>query len=152
MVDKDKMIEQRLREMNLAHAEMIKEYGFYTHVVGSDSDYPFGFNMHTHGLPDSFDHPDLQIVYPIHPPMLNGFLHVLVDWIKKGNTIEAGKNYDFILDKYDVLFTWATENERDVLRMILPDAQGNLESSKIDTKYRDQWKDTYDKPKGLGYR
>lgn len=126
--------------------ESIKKYGWYAHVVPS-GDYventPTGFNMHTHHLPESFDQLNLQIVVPVPPEKANVFLHILhnaIDnYVRKGIKLEAGKEYDDIFENFKVTFAHARENGRPVLRMILPDKDGNITRDKIKEPYAVQY-------------
>jgi hypothetical protein len=129
----------------------LKEYGFYTHYVSND-DIPTQINIHTHGLPDSFDHPDLQIVLPLNPQTASSILHSIVNWIKQGNGVKTNTPYSFILKGMDAMFVWAVECDRDVLRLILPDTKGKLLPEEMQDPYTLQWLDTYPERKGLGFR
>ncbi len=70
--------------------DSINEYGWYAHAVPGDDvrNTPTGMNIHTHHLPESFNHPDLQLVIPIPYEQMNimlGVLHAAVDnYIRKG--------------------------------------------------------------------
>lgn len=135
------------------HEGWLKEYGFYTHYVpDDDEDSPTQINIHTHGLPDSFDHPDLQIVVPLEPQTASQILHDIVSWIKKGNEVKVNTPYSFFIKGMDVMFTWAVECDRDVLRLILPDTKGKLLPDEIQDPFSSQWEGTSDTRKGLGYR
>jgi hypothetical protein len=121
-------------------ATMMKKHGWYVHyVTDHDDNSPTGYNVHTHGLTESHDHPDLQIVMPIRPEIAHSLLIATVDLIKSGIKIDTQKEYDKIVKDFKVRFTVAVENEREVLRMILPDAQGNLEKKNMKGMWRKQW-------------
>lgn len=125
--------------------KMMGEYGFFCHMVpmGDDSS-PTGINYHTHGLPETLNHPDIQIVLPISPMVFGPIIHSVFDFIKEGNKLEVEKKYSNFLKDYDVEFAWAIENDRDVLRMILPDVNGGLSKDTM-TSNAEQWEGTYPK-------
>lgn len=127
--------------------EMQKDYGFYCHMVPSgDPESPTGTNYHTHGIPISLNHPDVQIVMALPPQIYGPIIHSVYNFIKEGNIIEVGKYYDDFLQGLSVEFAWATECGRDILRMILPDKEGNTSFDTIDNPYKEQWHDTTLRP------
>lgn len=107
------------------------KFGFYVHLVE--------FNMHTHGLENTFNHPDLQIVLPLHPLMAHQLIHDVVGLIRKGTAIQPGVRYSKIIKNLDVTFIEATETGRKVLRMILPDTKGNLDKACLTGEYAEQY-------------
>lgn len=113
--------------------DSINEYGWYAHIVPDDDvrNTPTGMNIHTHHLPESFNHPDLQIVVPVSFNKVNimmGILHSVVDnYIKKGIKLEPGKEYSEVIKNYKVTVAKTKECERDVLRIILPGPDGYIQ-------------------------
>jgi len=107
--------------------------GWYAHYVPDAHDCPFGKNYHTHGLPESFNHPDLQICLGMRPETAHMIISNAVEEIKKGKKYEHGKRYDDLIVatdpnlKYDVLVLEAEECERPVLRLIMPDKAGTFD-------------------------
>lgn len=124
--------------------QMLKEYGFFCHLVMDDPDSPYGANFHTHGLPE-IGHPDIQIVLPLPPQVYGGIIHGVYDFIKAGNKLELERAYDNFLENMNVQFVWAVENDRDVLRMILPDKKGETMKELMNCNM-EQWEGTYPKP------
>lgn len=59
------------------NAEMMRKHGWYAHFVPDDNKYPNSINYHTHGLEDSFGHPDLQICFPLPPKIAQRSLFIL---------------------------------------------------------------------------
>jgi len=107
--------------------EAINEYGFYAHYVyETEGNREFNglANLHTHGLKESFNHMDLQLVIPINMQTASGLFHTVAKNIKKGKTYQAGKLYDDVIRNYFVKFENFTDKGRPVLRMILPDEKG----------------------------
>lgn len=108
--------------------ECIQKYGWYAHYVPSGDTTPFGANYHTHGFPEKFDHPDIQICMPIPNNSIHSLGWRAVEYIEAGNKFEPGKFYDCILENHSVQFIHATECGRPVLRMILPDKEGRFDT------------------------
>ncbi len=115
--------------------EAMEKYGWYVHFVMDDLDYPYGMNVHTHGLADSQKHPDLQICLPMSAKSCHEILiNAIEDNVKKGIIFEHGKKYGNIIMpspgsgkmSYLVLFLNAKENGRDVLRMVFPEKDGGF--------------------------
>jgi hypothetical protein len=122
--------------------EMMDKHGWYVHfVTDHDTDSPTGYNVHSHGVQESFGHPDLQIVAPLPPELAHSLLRILVDRIKVGESFKPNKKYDKIIRTLSVTFTEAVEGGRTVLRMILPDSTGALDEDAIEEgDWRNQWK------------
>ena len=122
-------IEEALKRLNETRQKNIEEFGYFAEfVVGGDT-----VNYHTHGVLENFDHPDFQIVLNIDPKTANWIFHDMVEKIKSGDRFEPGKVYSGILGNgYNIAVTPAMESNRDVLRVILPDDSGSLESSEKD--------------------
>lgn len=125
---------------------MLKEHGFFVHLVFDDKDIATGANIHTHGFPETLDHPDIQIVLSLPLRTVGSIVHTVYNWIKEGNKIELEKAYDNILQGYNVQYAWAVENDRDVLRMILPDKSGETMKELMKKPYTNQWVGTYPEP------
>lgn len=111
--------------------DMIDKYGWLIHFVEPDPDYPLNVNYHTHGMVDNLDHPDLQIVVPLPPQVANSLFHTIVNYIKLGDKFEDGSFAEKVVKHYSVKFVKAKENDREVLRIIIPDVDGNLERDTI---------------------
>src|SRR5580692_7078439 len=78
--------------------EKMKEYGWFAHFVSDDEDSPTRFNTHTHGLPETFQHLDLQIVVPMPAKVAHGILCNIVNRLKEGERYQAGDVLEGILD------------------------------------------------------
>lgn len=110
--------------------KMLDEYGWFIHYVPGDD--PLPLNAHTHGLEDKFEGAlNLQIVAPLTQEVTGLILHALVKRMGDGDFPEPGKRMSHIIQRYDVTFAKAIENERVVLRVILPDKEGNLDPPDI---------------------
>lgn len=138
-------------EVHKREQDGIKKYGWYAHFVPDDDERntPTGINIHTHHLPESFNHPDLQIVFPVSFQQVNimlGALHAIVDnYIRKGIKLEPGKEYDKVLNHYKVTVAKAKECERDVLRIIVPGPDGYIQRNEPMTGvYAEQYIGTFE--------
>ena len=120
--------EESLHELE---QKMIEKYGWYCHIIiDNDEQSPTGFNAHTHNLQEKYNHPDIQIVVPINHKSIIAILHSIVDnYIKKGNTLKEGEEYDKIIQYYKVTFFNTKECGRNVLRLILPDVNGYIQQN-----------------------
>lgn len=126
-------------EIQAWEQDCLEKCGWYTHYVFDDKGFPGGANNHTHGLVESFGLPDLQICFPIPGDICHGILWAAVKVMQDGVEFEKGKEYEDILHDYKVMFTPATESGRDVMRMILPDKDGNLKREEIAEPFKRQW-------------
>jgi hypothetical protein len=119
------------------HKKQMAEHGWYCHMVGPDET---GMsNYHTHGLKESFNHPDLQFVLPIRPDIAQGILSDMVKSIEEGEKFEPGKRYSRVIRNFDVAIISASESGRQVLRIILPDPNGNLDRGSMQDVYARQY-------------
>lgn len=119
--------------------ECMEKYGFYTHFVFEDDfdNSPSGVNLHTHGLPESCGHPDFQITVPLEPEVANGIFHNLFDRVREGwRAAEGAIIPNIIGGGMNITFIAATECDRPVLRVILPDPAGNISKSKMQKKWK----------------
>lgn len=123
--------------------EFLKEPGWYAHYVGQDPEYPNGINIHTHGLLENFNHPDLQICVPMDFHIAHQILINLIEnGIKQGKQYKPGtKTQDaieaspkYIGMKYEVLFLEANEGNRKVLRIIFPEKDGTFNGDLTDSQ------------------
>jgi len=123
--------------------EAMEKEGWYAHIVQDDPRTPYGLNYHTHGMVESFDHPDLQVVLKIDPRTVHSCIHNVVKQIKAGKKFKHGDRADEVIRsaidiEYQVMFVNAVEGGRNVLRVIFPDAAGNLEPQDMDPEYGHQ--------------
>jgi hypothetical protein len=116
-------------------ARFMQEFGWYAHMVLDDSDCPNNTNFHTHGIEEKFGHPDFQICIQLHPNLVMGFFHLLVDKIKQGETFGPGKVYEDLTDGYPTQFLFAKEGGRILLRMIVCNAQKTYEGDIYEAQF-----------------
>jgi len=113
--------------------EMLEKHGWVVHYV-------IDHGIHTHGLAENFDHPDLEITLPADPKILHPVFSGIVEQIKDGKKFSDGEISDTVLSgDYKALFVEAQEGNRTVLRIILPDSDGNLEQEKMVPCYAEQY-------------
>lgn len=121
--------------------EFLAKDGFFAHLVPDETS-PLGFNAHTHGFELTWNHPDLQIVFPVDGQVAMGLFWAAVAHIKEGSVFSDGDVVARIAgNEYKVKFVKVQESGRDVLRMILPDKEGNLDVETITGKFRHQYCD-----------
>lgn len=108
-------------------ARMMQEFGWYAHMVLDDDSCPNNTNFHTHGIEEKFGHPDFQICIQMHPNIVMGFFHLLVDRIKQGKEYSPGVVYDDLTEGYPTQFIFAKECGRVVLRMLVTNKEGTYE-------------------------
>lgn len=99
------------------------EYGWYVHFVQDDPQTAMGYNYHTHGLTETYGHPDLQITLPIPAEIAHALFINAIEMLKKGVVFFADDStkYEGIMSGYAVKFVKRREDTRDVYRMICPD-------------------------------
>ena len=107
--------------------ECLKKYGWYTHFISNDPTCPFNVNFHSHGFGYKF-HPDVQICAPAPQDVLHKIMNIVYGEIEKGVKFLPGKRYSNVLTDLDVTFIEINEN---LLRIILPDLNNNLDKDKI---------------------
>ena len=102
---------------------------------------PTKINAHTHGL-WQYNHFDFQIVLPLPLNTVGGILNDLSERVQKGEKMSPGMILANIIFNFDITFRKATEEGREVLRVILPDQEGNLAEDKIHADYKFQYEGT----------
>ncbi|MED2737171.1 DUF4262 domain-containing protein [Bacillus toyonensis] len=114
------------KEQELKKKASLEVFGWYTDLAEPIDAEQGILNMHTVGVEQTYKHKDFQIVIYMPPNVAHMLFTMLVDRVKSGETIEVNKKYDDVLEDYDVYFVERAENGRNVLRMILPDKEGNF--------------------------
>src|SRR5687768_1237376 len=108
--------------------QQMEKFGWFAHYVPGSPDYPNKTNYHTHGVPESFGHLDLQICLPIRHTLAHSIFTTVIDKIKEGQIFMEDMSYDKILKNYPLKFALAFESGRNVLRLLIPDEQGRLDA------------------------
>lgn len=117
------------------------ERGFYVHYVNGDDSSPTNFNAHTHGMQEFDNHLDFQLVVPLPPDSVHNIICTLAERVKSGERFVSGQKLDEIIRGFEVKLIEAPEDNRKVLRIILPDPDGKLEPEDINEQYAVQYKD-----------
>lgn len=139
---KQKDLEDALMKLDERCLDSLVENGYYIHVVFPDKTdkYPKGWaSVHTHGLEWTADHLNLEIQLAIDPDISIPVIEGAVSQIFEGHRFEPGRSNKVIRD-FDVLLLPVVNDEgEELLRIILPDGEGNLDESTIAPKYRVQF-------------
>jgi hypothetical protein len=119
--------EEAMEKMRRVSAEMLAEHGWYAHfVTDEDKDSPTGYNMHTHGL-DLVGGMDFQVVLPINPKHAHAIMGELARRTLEGERFEPGQEVaKAIAPPYALKLVLAKEGDRNVLRLIFPDADNKF--------------------------
>lgn len=142
--DSNKVKDQRLQLYERWKNAHININGWVVDLVGGHDDMPFGMDLHTHGLLENYNHPDLQLVLPLDRKLMNSIIRTCVDMVKDGTKFEPGKPYSKIVKGMDVGFAEAVEDDRMVLRLIFPDKNGNWSRDTIAGDLVKQFEGTID--------
>jgi hypothetical protein len=129
-------------KLELLQEELMEKYGWYSHAVYGG---PLALEVHTHGMEETYEHLDLQLALPFYNFLLNpenvikSILWAIAKRIDQGEIFKDGELVDGVLPNYKVKLVATTENERTVLRVILPDKDGNLDQETITGVFADQY-------------
>lgn len=128
-------------EATLRHEqEMMQKNGWYAHIVADEPSLPLGFNYHTHGFPESFQSPDIQIILPLDQRVVHGVARIIAQRLREGRKFKLGEREgDLLGGGFDVMFVEAVESDRPVWRVILPDGKNQLERDKMHPDFAAQW-------------
>lgn len=110
--------------------EQLQEHKFFWHYVPPKPG-EAAINIHTHGLEQTLKHLDLQLVAPIDLEVCAGILHDVVLLIKEGLVLKSGEDINNVLKGMPVGVLEVSEDDRKVMRLILPDEKGNVTSGLI---------------------
>lgn len=132
-----------MKKLEEREKKNMEEYGWYAHIVMDDPNCPYNYNIHTHGVPHSFNHPDLQICVPMDPRTAHGVIGCIIEQIKKGKKYDTGVpvfDDEVVHGGFPFLFIKAKECGRDVLRIIVSDKYKNLDRETME--HSEQWEGT----------
>ena len=123
--------------------DAMKKHGWYAHYIIDEKEHPkFGItfaNFHTHGVQESFGHPDFQIVIPLPLATAHAIITKLVDHVKNGGKFPDGEVVYEIVKNYPVKMFAVSESGRNVLRIILPDDDGKVENKVMSKPFKYQY-------------
>ncbi|MGP8214267.1 MAG: DUF4262 domain-containing protein [Bacteroidia bacterium] len=126
-----------LEAMHARHDELMKKFGWMVHYITPDENYPFGVNIHTHGFPEKFKHPDVQICLPLSPENAQGIMNNIGRLLEGGKKFKAKRKYNDIIERFPVLMLPATEDDRKVLRVVFPDKHGRFDTEFSKSQMKD---------------
>jgi hypothetical protein len=125
------------KEQDATISKSMLKYGFYVHFIHDHIPQDY----HTHGLVESFNHLDVQIVLSIPNDIAMYILHSFVALLKKGDRFRDGDIVKGILaNDYDIKLWQTVETGRPVLRMLLPDKSGRFpDDSDCSLRFKNQF-------------
>ncbi|MEH6942586.1 DUF4262 domain-containing protein [Bacillus sp. JJ722] len=82
-------------------------------------------NIHTHGLAENLNHFDLQIVLKLDEELVQMLFNTIIENIAEGYKYREGRSNQ-VIDGIEVEFKVFEEDDRKVLRLILPDEEGRF--------------------------
>ena len=110
---------EALARIQQRDAALIAQYGWVAHAITT---LPL---IHTHGLPENFWHPDLEIRLAVSSQTRYDLLAVLVNAVKSGRRFVAGQE-DTTVFFVPIRFIAREESGRVVLRALFPDPDGHF--------------------------
>lgn len=135
------MDKDMVKEIKITELKSLDKYGFYSHLVFPESQGGMA-NYHTHGLEKSKNHQDFQIVLPIDPKTAHNIFFVFVNRINKGESFKKDTTVSDIIKNFDIKLIEKVDGERKVLRVLLPDQNGNFPNDdECENFYRKQLED-----------
>lgn len=135
--------EQAMIVLQTQQQKFLETEGWYAHLVYNDTRTPTGCNIHTHGLVETCGHLDFQLVTAVPPEVVGGIFRELVKRIKAGEKFHSGQYLAEIIQRFKVKLVDAWEGRRPVLRIILPDTNGNLDEGEIYPPHDKQYADLH---------
>lgn len=125
--------------------ESIQKYGWFAHYVGELEGHRETnlVNFHTHGLSDTHNHLDFQVVLPVPTNVCHSIFWRLVELIEDGRIFEEDEVASGVIgNDYQVTFKKVREGNRQVMRVIMPDASGILDKDELYGMYKNQYVDS----------
>lgn len=119
---------------------MLSTHGWYVHYMPSTITKEL-VNIHTHGIYEKFKHEDFQIVIPLPDVLAQKIFSTLIDRIKDGDKFTNNQIVTGIIIGYSVKLVNAIDEDRIVLRIILPDKYSKLDMISMESPYHLQYTD-----------
>lgn len=120
----------RLAAIQRQQEEHMRRYGWYAHHVFDyyqETIYGCAFlNAHTHGLTESWQHPELQVVLPLPSETVQAILSNAVALIREGTVLQDGMHVEKVIQGYPVLVRQVEVDGEVHMRLILPDPAGRF--------------------------
>lgn len=105
--------------------------GYYIHYSMEDPLMPYGVNIHTHGMDDTWNHLDFQLVVNLGISTTVGIFKSFAEKIKGGEKFKDGDIVLGIIKGGKVKLIEVDETGRRCLRIILPDQNGEIDIEKM---------------------
>lgn len=122
---------KKLKEIKKHSEDMMNKYGYVVHnVFPSKDDDEILCSHHTHGIRESFNHADLEIVLPLDPKMVAQIFYSMVELIKQGESFEDKLSSDKVIKNFDVQLVKVHDGTRELIRVIIPDMNGKFPGDK----------------------
>ena len=104
----------------------------------------------TAGLRENFNHPDLQIYFPLSGQIALDTFHTVVGLIKQGARFKDGDISRDVAEELPVKFISVLIDNTEFLRVIIPDKQGQIEEKQMAEPFNRQYRDRViiDRPEG----
>lgn len=109
--------EEAIRRAQIRDAHYLEQIGWVAHVI---TDTPFA---HTHGLDETYNHPDFEVRLAVGPRERYNLLRTLAEAVKQGQVFRTSDEISTLFLS-PVRFVERQESRRTVLRAIFPDAEG----------------------------
>lgn len=117
--------------------EQIDKHGYCIHYVPKSEQQ---VDFHTHGVANTFQHPEFQIVLPLRKEVAATIFQDLIVAIKGGASFDREGIYDSIIDNCPVYLAKTVQGGQHIMRLIFPDAGGNFQrESNEKSIYASQW-------------
>jgi hypothetical protein len=149
IVDEEGQLEHQKLQ---ARERELATHGFWGYVTGHDrykreEESPTGFMGLTQGLPQTMNHPNLQIVIrlddtPKHEAIKKTFLAAVSLIRERGRVYTHNSVHTDIIPNYPIKFIAAKCRDENVMRMIFPDVNGGLEPHQMNMVKRIQYEKT----------
>jgi hypothetical protein len=106
--------------------------GWFAHIVPENPAIPEGINYHTHGCDVSFGFSDFQAVINVVPTQIHFIVRNLIEHVKTNKLQpKSGDMIQLDILTIPLLLLQAKEGNRKVLRVCVPDEQGNFQTSTV---------------------
>ena len=140
-VDTPCLAEARIGELrHLDESTMLLTDGWVMRAFSHGGNHGISDNRSV-GFAENFKHPDIQINYPLPGELALHCLSTVADLVKSGKTYKDGDLSDDVLHDLPVKFVAVEIDGVSMLRMILPDKEGNVERDKMAYRYSLQYSD-----------
>lgn len=136
-----------MEDVSPEEQEFLELHGWFSHVVVSPDHARTWVNYHTHGLPEHYGQLDFQVVLPINPELLHKIATKLVDRVQSGERFISGMRVTGLLASHEALLVRMTETRNSrhaVLRIVLPDKDGNLSRESLTGVFAAQFQELPD--------